>query len=316
IGLVSCSNDGDGDGNYADELLPGITELKLGKFIINDNSSGYESIELLNSGSYIITLADAEDDDVDLVPTDSTNTTQPDSSQGTSGSISFGTSVGGNSTRGGDDVVSKYLYGSYTMVSQYVYDLDGFGLLTIGLDGDEVNSFDIILDNGKELTVGVTRKKEYANTSATDKLCNEWEMTVMEEKYYDREELVYHIKYTMGKSTLDILVDPYNNYTEQANTFIERQNAGGPKGIIFSKAGTYAVLTNSGYLSSAKWWWKDEANGQMYYSWDEEEEGEEAAYVTTQFSDDKLFVSEIYYPDYSNSDFRKETYFTLEIKEE
>ena len=303
VGITSCSSD---------DKIEQTVELILGKFIINDKSLGYESIELFNSGSYIVTLVDNDSEDLG-----STDIVSPDELTLSSGAIIFGSDVINNVTR--SSTSSKNIYGSYTRLSDFVYDLDGFGILTIDMDKNEVNSFNIILENGKEITMGVSRQNEYANSTATNELCNEWIAKVFEERYYDGEELVYHIKYTVGKSTLDISYDPNNAYTYQLNSFIERYKVEGSKSVIFSKAGTYAVLKNNGSLSYAKWWWKNEANRQMYYSWGEKEEDEEAAYVKLKFNKNELFVHEIYYDFYGgngsiNKTIRRESYITLERK--
>ena len=301
--FTSCSSD---------DKIEQVVELISGKFIINDKSLGYESIELLNSGSYIVILADNDSEGSEPI-----NIVSSDELILSSGTTILESGVFNNVTRSSAN--SKYIYGSYTRISDFIYNLDGFGLLTIDMDDNEVNSFNIILNNGKEVTMGVSRQNEYTSSSATDQLCNEWIVKVLEERKYEGEELVYNIKYTVGKSTLDISYDPNNSYTYQINTFIERNKMEGPKNIIFSKAGTYAVLNNNGALGSAKWWWKNETNGQMYYSWnDDEEEDEEASYATVQFNDNKLIVYETSYTyihgSSTNKTYRSETYTTLERK--
>lgn len=304
VGFTSCSSD---------DKIEEVVELISGKFIINDKSLGYESIELLNSGSYIVTLVDNYSED-----SGTTDIVSPDEQILHSEPIIFRSDVINNVTR--SSTSSKNIYGSYTRISDFVYDLDGFGILTINMDENEVNSFNIILDNGKEITMGVSRQNEYANSSATNELCNEWIAKVLEERYYEGEELIYHIKYTVGKSTLDISYDPNNAYTYQLNTFIDRYKVEGSKSVIFSKAGTYAVLKNNGVLSYAKWWWKNEANRQMYYSWgDDEEEDEETSYVKLKFINNELIVLEISYDLYGgdgsmNKTIRRESEITLQRK--
>lgn len=256
--IVSCSS--------YDEDVKDITNNSLqqisGKYLLDDNVDGFKSIELLPSGTYIVSFS-YHDAATSYVLTRLTTNNQ-------------------------------YIIGNYSMINNLSYMLDGFGLLKVEQTDNIPTAFVLTLDNGNEVTLGiVSQLQEYVSTTTTNNLCREWNVTSLEEKYYLSQELIYHIKYTVGKSDFDILFDPYGYYTEKSSTFIQRYSEQGPCSVIFSKVGTYGVQSNNGYFTFSKWWWKDEADGQIYYSsYDAAEDYEEPSYVTLQFSDKQLITTE------------------------
>lgn len=271
VGFVSCSDDDDDEGiNLGEQPFESIS----GKYGVNNTSSGYESIELTSSGSYIVTKTGYSSYSASM------SVNNPDNNVWRKATILTRYSVDG-----------KFIYGIFTKVSENVYNLEGFGLLTIKSDNGMVSSFELEKEDGSEVTLSVTKEEGYASTEATNLLCRTWKMISFENKRYENGKLVYHEKYTVGKDHFDEFYCPYYEDAEEA---IKDYLDGGPVSAIFSKAGTYIVTYNDGSMACSSWKWKDESKHQLCYDWDanEEEDVDSDDYITIFFSGNRMTVTE------------------------
>lgn len=155
LGLTGCSDDDDPDGNI--ELWKG--ELAAPKYesdaaiytVTGAAAGGIRSIELTESGNYIITKNNGYAYDY-----------RGDKRQGL-----FKSKLAvKRSARGG----GNYLFGTYTKLADGSFDLDGFGVMSYG-NGD----LDLRLDNGSSIVVAATKSTPAVDADALNtRLCRTW----------------------------------------------------------------------------------------------------------------------------------------------
>ena len=281
---TACSSNDDNTITLEEQPFESVS----GKYTVHNTTSGYEAIELTSSGSYIIT----------------TNVSRPYSAY---------TRQNGRHRKSPRwvkhpiqtrySVDGKFVYGTFTKVSENTYNLEGFGLLTIEWDNGVAKSFDLVTESGKELSLSVTKEEGYEGSEATNHLCRTWKTIAVEQKTYVNGELVIHIKYTVGRDHFDKFY--YRYYEDDGYTDIEMEDVKeaaiqeyieeGPATVTFSKAGTYIVTYNDNTMACSSWKWKDEERLQAYYDWEADYEDEvNEYYVTFSFSGKQMKVKEIY----------------------
>lgn len=279
---TACSSDDDNTITLEEQPFESVS----GKYTVHNTTSGYEAIELTSSGSYIIT----------------TNGSRPYSA--------YTRQNGRHQTipcwvkhpiQTRYSVDGKFIYGTFTKVSENTYNLEGFGLLTIEWDNGVAKSFDLVTESGKELSLSVTKEEGYEGSEATNHLCRTWKMIAFEEKAYENGELVIHIKYTVGKDDFDKFYyryyedDGYTDIEDVKEAAIQEYMEECPTTVTFSKAGTYIVTYNDNTMACSSWKWKDEERLQAYYDWEAGYEDEvNEYYVTFSFSGKQMKVTEIY----------------------
>lgn len=278
ISLASCSKDDDKGNN---KFETPVYDKDAALFEIGTNSP-YKSIELTESGNYIITkqyyYAGAK------TRTSTSNILSPKF---------FETKA----TRASSNII----YGRYTKDSDGNYLLDNFGTLSI-VSNDGENAQLIVKPNeGQtyELTAAV---RQTSTSDMTAKLCRTWSIDKIRLRLsagpikFDKTEpmtkegLVNLYKALAKEISKEAGYDVTKEMLEQAED--EFEDGEWPKEIIFTKSGTYMVKYADQSLAVSTWKWKSESKGEVYYSWDYDHIGEDSNYVTVEFSDSRLQITE------------------------
>lgn len=234
VSFTACSDDD--DDNSASIDSPATYASDAAKYIISSESSPYKSIELTESGYYIIQ--------------------QNSSYSGAKASRAFSPIAKKHAkglarllTRAGYEAGNGYIYGTFTKNSDGSYTLDGFGTLTINKSGDSAVSL-VITPTGRDAeTVAATIDQSTSQTSALSlQICRTWYFDVnsrVEVSYtYEGKDYTYAGTYRQVESqwlaqAKKLGVDDYDeeddddDYYASADAYIE---------ITFTRSGSYFAL--------------------------------------------------------------------------
>jgi len=176
FGLTSCELIGLDKEDFKDILIPDKAkpskELTLGdlekeeyashavKFVISDNESPYESVELFGDGTYLIVKNGASQ----------------------------------LRTRAESDY---FIEGGYVMKEEGNYDLDEFGTLKIEEDGE---NFNLTFDNtyGNRISTVFASKEPVLTDEITESLCRTWDITGIDQWMYLGVMKLVEISYVGG----------------------------------------------------------------------------------------------------------------------
>ncbi len=252
LGFASCGGDDDENELWKGELPNPKFESDAVMFNVNNNSD-IESIELTASGNYIIMPSGNDAYQPQMAP-----------ARGEVTSRFF-------SKRSATRSYEEYgVFGEYKKIKDGVYDLIGYGTLTIENDS-KVN---LALDNGQDLNLDVTREKEMPSSSLNDRLCRTWYITGVKFKVYDRKDNVL-----FEKELSDVTIK---------DDFVEY--------IVMSKASTYISVDWDGDIDGyGKWKWDDEDLQVFRYSFIDDPD--DTGLVKVSFDGDKCKFIETYYDD-------------------
>ncbi len=267
------------------------------KYVIDNAQAEYASIELTESGNYIIT------------PNQMSNARRYASAEEkkTNKLSLLKNSIWNNpdevpATR--YEVYSHILYGKYTKTSENVYTLDGYGTLTIKKD-DSGSSFSIVLTpfgmDSKEYTAH--QMNADLNSGMSDKLCRTWIF----------ESFKYYVKLN-GKTMLELSANSIEELLKKMKAWAEKndpefdpsdwedalegfQHGAQPDNMIFTKTGTYVVFYSTEELAVSTWKWKNEKKGILHYCWNPAwiDDPYEGGDVKIEFKNNKLHVTEFAY---------------------
>lgn len=150
MNFYSCSEDS------VDSIVPeNPTEYESisGKYEITDVSSPYESIELLESGDYIVIKRSFDYNAKSLK------------------NINFLSDALSRAT------TSNVIYGTFTQLEDGSLDLKGFGIVKlIGDDNQEITSISIKPDGEDEMVFSAKKCEDVGNDEQTKALCHTWKM--------------------------------------------------------------------------------------------------------------------------------------------
>lgn len=156
-----------------------------------------------------------------------------------------------------DSDLSPIHFGTYEIDGDKII-LYGFGLVRpVEITAEEF-SFDFSLEEENNTTRYVLKKtKEISTSSKTDLLCRSWLLEKVEKdttELTEQEKINYRT--SLGSKWYEVLATSVND-----------EHKG--KTMIFSRAGTYLVLTNTinQVALLAEWKWIDETESSFYYSW-------------------------------------------------
>ncbi|MCM1072033.1 MAG: hypothetical protein NC210_08110 [[Clostridium] fimetarium] len=254
-GFASCSSDDD-DKESTQTLATPKYEEDAALFVIDTPSSPYGSVELTAAGYYIVT------------PSGYVNNAPAKKAM----------------LKAASRTVQIY-EGKYTKQGDNTYVLDGFGTITVTMDGETAASLDFSLDNGRDFTLKAERQTQYADSKMTNNLCRSWEisrfrltMKLNGRKLFDKEVAINNLK-----ELYDALhkADPdWEPGDDDDMDFSEM-----PHQVIFTKAGTYMVKYTDQSLAVSTWGWEDPSKGLLRYSWDYEHlyDPDESGVVTISF---------------------------------
>lgn len=256
-------------------------------YTINSSSSEYSSIELTESGNYVIIKKSAGAkamvfDNVEHAGI----VTAPWTSEKTRA-----------------NAYNNIISGSYTKTDDNTYVLEGFGTIVVTKSGDTAASLQITPEGSSAYTLTASVKTQYPDSEATFRLCRTWKMTAMrlqlsvsvpdmgnETFNYDKTvaggdipALMNDFYEQMMRWTMNLVNRYAAQYGEQPipqaelNKYMEEElketreqiykQYKSVENIIFTQAGTYMVLYGDQSLAVATWTWNDNTNKSLRFSW-------------------------------------------------
>ena len=303
LSFSACSDDnGEGDGQTGTETgeideevgdfdTPAYAEYAA-KYEVTDEESGYKSIELTESGNYVIVAKRG------TISFSSRQQTEDASKQQTSGPTPFATRY--LSTYAGEmhvgDIIYECLSGPYTKIDENTFFLERIGTVSIVHDGSINYTFVIMPVN--DVFPRRLKSKLYEplhnNTPKTISLCRTWDLANF--RYYFIQDHKYLIdieapSYGELMHEVDLWREGREPGYEPDGT-IESYEAGAPNRILFTKHGSYVVFYNSGRMNISSWAWVDVARGVIAYSRDNTFDGELDGNITVWFRGDKAYINE------------------------
>ena len=288
LGFTSCSDDDDEGG----ALDPPAFEASAAKYEISSNNSPYASIELTESGNYIIVNKGYN-----------TASAPAKAANGKKSPISLlAKNMMAKTAKTKGHRVAPYspiLYGTYTKIDDNTYNLAGFGTVKVVTDGNgNAVSLDITPAGGQTVTYTATKQNKNLNSTNTNRLCRTWKIDGcrMYVKYNGRnmmdisansmEELVVKIEAWMKAN------DP--EYEPGDAGDIETLKETSPQQLVFTKTGTYMVYYKNSQLAVSTWRWCNAQETQIEYSWDNNFDSDNGlnGKVDVAFSGNKLLMTE------------------------
>lgn len=264
LSFASCSDDDDNDdnsgvkapttqdtGNYSQFGEP-VLASEAGRYTITDEQSPYASIELTESGRYVI------------LPQYYRNYT-PMAKKSVRIMKFFGIQSRA------DDVQT----GSYTKIGENEYLLEGFGTITITGSSTEACEIVITLEDGTETTVGAQPEEVFATDPITLALCRSWKSSELRMRVSVNGSIVTDQRAAINNlnSMLSNMARDMYNWAKKHNMLdeddtIEDYEVDAPEiadEAIFTKAGSYLLLKD-GQLAYSIWAWNDMSKGMLHYS--------------------------------------------------
>lgn len=322
LAFSACSDDsgddggnGPGTGEVDNEVgdfdTPAFADYAA-KYEITDEGSDYKSIELTESGFYIITTKNGQAQTTKTGTETATNksATQhptmltPYCSRASSGEMNPG------------DVIYGHISGSYTVTGENTFHLENIGTLKVIHEGNAIYSLNVVSEDGQRSILLKSSLYEplYRNSAKTLSLCRTWDIVKLRYWYIINgktianiegntyEELVYNIDQWAKENDPDYDGDgPIVDLTGRS-----------PRRIMFSKFGTYAVFYKEGTMAVSTWAWADIARGILVYSWDNIYDGDTDGNVVIRFRGNNAYMIEAYGENDGFTSYEEGTEITLQ----
>jgi len=260
--LTSCSDDDEpnideepnGGGDYSKLTTPAMAD-EAALYTITDSESPYSSIELTESGRYIV----LPNYYVGFAPAKSDITTlagiSPSKSRSADGSY----------------------FGKYTKIGEGEYILEGFGALTVTGSSSESCELLITREDGTEVTIGAQQEEALSTDPATLALCRSWKVeTIRLRMSVDGEVITDRSATRENYSSISAQIgnDIYN-YNKRHGMLDEDDEPSDyepelpllAEEVIFTKCGSYLLFADS-ELATNIWRWKNPKEYEMHYSHD------------------------------------------------
>ncbi len=295
--MTACSSDDDDDegGSGAGNFTTPKYEDCAAKYVVNDDNSDYQSIELTASGNYIISYNETDNGPVAAPKAGTAKTVKI---AGHEVKLPGMLTKAGMSDFATTRIYSEIAYGTYTKTGDDSYTLNGFGTVTVTRDAQgHPTSLTITRNGGTPEAVHVTQQNADLNSAMSNSLCRTWRITgyrtiqkINGETFMDLTDdtfigLMKKMEDWAKKNDPEYAPSDWDySEIEEDETFVEQ--------VIFTKSGTYMVLYEGNRLAISTWKWENEKTGLLRYSWnpdnfyDEDESGE----VTVFFQNNKLFL--------------------------
>lgn len=221
-------------------------------YVIDDNNADIHSIELTESGNYII-----EGNSASFRNQESRRNHR----QICQNAIDIGAS-----TR---SVSGTYL-GKFIKISDTEFILEGFGTIVIEGSSDGAVTIWITPVNGESYTLSGEREDNYGDTPKTSNLCRTWDIyTIRAQMVYNGKVLFDSTKPATDYASLERELNAvYMQYDEDGEGLYEAIPDYGYSQVIFTKAGTYLVTTTSDQMGYSLWKWTNEEEGIIRYTHD------------------------------------------------
>ena len=290
--FASCSSDDDDEniGGVIPELGTPKYEAESAKYLISSNSD-VQSIEFTASGNYIIST-DVYSSNWGQAPQKSSK-------------IKKVSMLKGLVDKSRATTYNGIISGKYTIDSNGVYQLEGFGTITITSEGGSY-LINIRTNEGEVLDLNARKSSEIGNSAMTQAICRSWHIDAY--RFFIKVGNKTIFEKTSPKANinelLDDLVKTMMKYgdeedlewtpEDQAELNLLAETLKNAEQITFSKSGTYMVSYTNNLLAISTWSWANENKGLIRYSWDYSDiESEDlGGFVTLSFNGNKLNVTE------------------------
>lgn len=256
---TSCSSDDDDDapdtpGETTAEVKKDFSQLSIpgfaddcAKYEITDGDCGYGSIELTECGMYLIERAGA----------------------GIYGGYSakskslMSRRISAESRAG----YGSYISGSYTKIADNTYRLDGFGTVTINVDGDKVLSVTITPLEGNPYTVGARKAQMYDATPETAALCRTWLFQTTTLKATYRGDVIVEESGSTSecRDVENRFYDALREYFPEE--FEDYEGYDMADEVILTRNGSYILKFDDGSLDVRVWRWINRVKQILEYSY-------------------------------------------------
>lgn len=288
---ISCSSDDNDDkSDDTPELGTPKYEAESAKYLISGDS-GVESIEFTASGTYII-CTDGHSPNWAQSPRQSSRLKE----------ISM---LKGMIDKSRATTYNGIISGKYTIDSNGVYQLEGFGTITITSEGGSY-LIKIRTNEGENLDLNASKGSEIGNSAKTQAICRSWNIDAY--RFFIKADNMTIFDKT---STKDNVGDLLNDLIKTLMKYIDEDDLEwtqedqaelnalaeilkSAEQITFSKSGTYMVSYTNSLLAISTWAWVNENKGTIRYSWDysDIESDNLGGLATLTFDGNKLNVTE------------------------
>lgn len=280
MAVTACGSDDDEDGDSSLETPKYETESA--KYTITDESCDYESIELTESGNYIIVCRTA---------TSFANAKQVGKVDRKPVKL-FGNAKKAV-TRGSD---SGILYGTYTKTDNGEYDLDGIGILKIIESDGTACTLQLTHTNGTVENIQGSRKSVASDSDFTKKVCRTWKIEKIRLYYIENGKTIYNISGSsfseLGENMKAWAKANDDEYDEIDWEYIDWAEDGEPYQLVITRSGTYMVYYRDSSIAVARWRWLSEADGQFQYDWGYDWTDDDSGEAWFKLSSGKLLITE------------------------
>lgn len=293
-GILAFSACGSDDDSYTFET-PQYENISA-KYTATSNASSINSLELTASGNYIIIKNNGYNINSSKVTRElANNILMNDAVIATTRSASYG----------------NIIYGKFTKIDENIYDLEGYGVVTITTTGEEAYKLFIELDNGTTISVGARKQEQYDTSAATDKLCRSWNIAKLGLKVViqgrtfnkmvnaDELDVLFHsfiewVCNQAGYNINDIPAEEREYLEQMVANLVDTYEEVKPLSMIFTKSGSYMVHYANAALGVSTWKWEDENAGLLRYSWNSNDIYDEnlSGVVNVSYSGSMLLVAE------------------------
>lgn len=288
----ACSSD---DDDYTFET-PQYEEISA-KYTATTNASAINSLELTASGNYIIIKNTGYN----------INSNRAASRKLANNILMNDAVIAATRSASYDNII----YGKFTKIDENIYDLEGYGVVTITTSGDEAYKLFIELDNGSTISVGARKQEQYETSAATDKLCRSWNIAklglkvVIEGRTFNKtanadefdvlfDSFVEWLCRQAGISINDLDPEQREYLEEMVDELASAYNQVKPLSMIFTKSGSYMVHYANAALGVSTWRWEDENAGLLRYSWNTDDINDDylGGVVNISYSGSMLLAAE------------------------
>lgn len=269
--FVSCSSDDEGEEETF--LTPPAAAQYSKKYEITSVGSDIASIELTESGNYIITPRM----NMYTVKGDAVKRTKARFMQDSRKVLKR-------------ENYTNYIYGKYTRIGENEYYLEGYGRIKVHSEGENAVSLTIQKDGQNEYVLTAAVANQKPESLKTSMLCRTWKIDKMRVQAYVNGRKVWDKTASVDRLE-DLMPDGEDGDFEYEDI---------PQQVVFTRAGTYMVYYNNGAegeeLSVSTWAWADENSGLLRYSWDYDSmyDDEMSGEVSISFAGSTMSVTEQY----------------------
>ncbi len=231
IGLLSFSSCSKDDDNSSEKKQdPPVTNLQ---------TPTYESV----SAKYNVTDASSDYQSIELTASGNYIITKK--------------TVAGARLATRSDEIANVLFGKFTKVNDKEFNLEGFG--TLKIEGSSSEAEITITIGDSSVSVTANRTTTIDPSVYTNQLCRTWSFAKIH-LYMQSPDNEWEDEYT----SVSELKKDYKTYIEKAG--INPDKIEEPKQLIFTKSGTYFIVTDKSQLELRNWKWVNEQKGILSYT--------------------------------------------------